>query len=183
MNIKELERLMFPLFKTIEINLGIQLGSVHTETKFKYCIYTEEKVCGKAIYKDGYCKTHYEQMENCKLYGKKEKKQKLKVADLLNSIITQRKTKVKRHKLGLLEPQTNIMFNDSFHVIGVLRNNELQKLTIFDADKCELYGWIYSMDIVETTEERINKPIDNIIEEIENEDENEDENDNDNENE
>lgn len=175
MQLKETEQLLFPLLKTIEITLGVYLGQiVKDETTF--CVYTEEKVCGRKAYKGSFCKIHYDKMEEARLMnGKRETKTKPKAVDILNSIISQKITELHRHPMGLLEPETGILFDENFHVIGVFRNGMCQKLTVFDADKCERYGWVYSVNIVETDEERLTNKID-IEDETDGEHESEEDN-------
>jgi len=161
MDIHTLSEIVYPLFKTFEKKYDICLESVKTETStLKTCTYMTTKRCGKKIYKDSFCKEHYESIESHKIdnlnYGivksnkqQKKEKDRLKIDELMNKVIIQKPVKLYRHELGLLEKESEFIFNNDFQVIGKLNGTELSKLTTYDANKCEMYGYVYSMSIVD----------------------------------
>jgi len=72
-----------------------------------------------------------------------------KINELKSTAVPQTPTVLKRTKKGLLHEDTEIIFNESFEVIGRLENGKIKCLTFTDADYCEKMGWQYDIENVE----------------------------------
>jgi len=153
------KQIIFPLIKTIEDIFGIQTDTLYLNTtQTTHCKYYDENgncyrpVCDKKL-----CKYHLEflqekQIDEYQHQNTTNKKHKITAQELLNSLIIQKKTKLYRTEHGLFEPQTELLFNENFEVIGKLMKDQVVKLNSLDTRKCDTFGYVYSNDIVEESE-------------------------------
>lgn len=122
-------------------------------------------ICNSPAYDNGYCGKH--QKTALKFGGdftvkkvdkntpKQTPKSRQQILELLATAIPERKVILKKHNLGFLHEQTDIIFekrDDDFIVVGVVNGKKLGKLTKLEIDICERMGWRYDYDMVEDSE-------------------------------
>ena len=120
---------------------------------------------GSKALENGFCKKHQSAtIKQMATLGKKltqpqkEKtipKTKLEIAEWLATAIPEKVTTLKKHSLGFIHEETEIIFKefeDSYIAIGVANNGKLDPLTKLETDKCEYMGWRYDYESVENIE-------------------------------
>lgn len=159
-NRKHSNQIIFPLLKTIEDIFGIQTDTLYLKNNSTHCKYYDENGnCYRPVYDKQVCKYHFDflqekQIDDYQTENKcsTNKKHKTTAQELLNSLIIQKKTKLYRTEHGLFEPQTELVFNESFEVIGKLKKNQVVQLNSIDTRKCDTFGYVYSNNVVQETE-------------------------------
>jgi hypothetical protein len=138
---------LIALVSTININREC----LHIMTNGK----NKGKQCPGKILDNNFCKKHQRDAGIVAgLFDKVVKtpeitKTQKQILEWLETAIPNQETILKRHTIGLIDENTDIIFNDDYVVIGKLNNGTLGKLSDHDINICEKQGWQYSEDIIE----------------------------------
>lgn len=110
--------------------------------------------CKEKALSNEYCKKHQTQAAKAiAKIGMKVPEQKptisktrQQIIDMLSTAVPQEEVILKRHELGLIHENTEIIFDEEFMVIGKLNINKLCKLNEYDVNECERRGWKYNIE-------------------------------------
>ncbi len=105
---------------------------------------------------NGYCSTHQNSAVKLQTVTGEVKPPKAKpisktrqqIIDWLNTAVPQEETILKRHELGLIHEETEIIFSPNFVVVGRLNKDRLDKLSDFEIEMCEKRGWAYAEECI-----------------------------------
>ena len=155
------------LDELIKLGEGINFEEeIIAETNDKLiCIHTMKsgknkgKICGKKALENNYCSKHQtdisgamERIIKNTNIEKKQIKQKETLDDLFNTAVAKDVTILRKHDLGLLHEDTDLIFDDNYTVIGKLNGNKIGKLSYEQVEICEKYAWAYDEDQIEKSD-------------------------------
>lgn len=136
------------------------------ETKKNTCLHimssgkNKGKPCPSKALDNGYCRKHQATagvtggtLSKKTVKTKEMTKTQLQIIDWLNTAVPNEETVLKRRSKGLLNEETDILFNDDHVVIGKLDDKKIEKLSAFEIEICEKHGWQYKDGIIESDEE------------------------------
>lgn len=143
----------------------LKIASVSEKVNTKICMHrltsgkNKGQNCKSKPMNNGYCSKHQKSDVAMKLDSllqtkTREKIPKItatrqKLLDLMETAVSQRETVLHRTKDGLLNKETDILFDETFMVIGKMNGDAIVKLSEFDLEICERHGWKYSKDCIE----------------------------------
>lgn len=114
------------------------------------------KFCVRKALDNGYCSTHQKSalvtVENLLNKQKPKKgmtKTQIEIIEWLNTAVPQEETVLKKCSKGFHHEETDIIFNDTYCAIGRRDEDKIVKLTHFEVELCEKYGWHYDQEAVE----------------------------------
>jgi hypothetical protein len=76
-------------------------------------------------------------------------KTQLNILSMLNTAVPHEPTILKRIPQGLINEETDIVFDENFFVIGLLNKGKITTLGKTQVEICEKNGWKYNFNIVE----------------------------------
>ena len=151
-------------------NIDYQDLATFCERKSFTCMYilrggpNRGKCCPTKALENGYCGKH--QMSASVTVSslvKKTKVTKVKPKALtkgqkdniewLNTAVPKEVTELVRTPDGLLHEESDILFDESYMVIGKMNNGSIVKLSHFEIERCERMGWQYDPNNVEDDSE------------------------------
>lgn len=151
-----IQQILFPLLKTIEDQYMISINSMKVKNTSSTCRFIDTQPCKYKTFKDNLCEYHYNLIQEKTIVDNKPKtgNKNITAQDLLNSIIFQKLHTLEKHEYGYINPETDLLFNDEFEVIGKWSSNKnsIEKLNRFDCDQCDRFGFIYTLDIIQEGE-------------------------------
>lgn len=142
-----------------------------TTTTCIYYMTTKKKCCGNTAMSNGYCNAHQNyatlietqipMLPSGRIQTKKTPKLKpitkteAALLESMNNAVPQMVTKLKKSSKGpnlLMDPITEILFDNTYMVVGIRNGTKISKLSNHEVEICEQKGWKYLDDVVEDSD-------------------------------
>jgi hypothetical protein len=116
-----------------------------------------KRPCKNNAFSNGYCSKHQKSAITLDLQqggtiktirGKTPKLKPItmteqKLIDAMSTAVPQEETELIRTPLGLMDPLTEILFDDQYNVVGVKNGEKVGVLGDYEVEICERNGWHY----------------------------------------